>query len=608
MAADRSGQTEACMQESKDEGPAKAGRTHWGSRTGFVLAAAGSAVGLGNIWKFPYITGENGGGLFVLIYLVCIALVGLPILIAEIMIGRAAQAQPVEAFKRLQGGPTGWSAVGWLGVVAGFLILSFYIVVAGWAMDYTLKSVVGFTNPISQKAEDAAVVYRGTVGVDSMRDTLIAQEASEPTEDAVRAWRRQFAPSTWEAWEVYERAASKPGVDHELILQDPLIKAAYEAVSPELADREAAVDEAKATAAASVAALSDDEVREAATTLKRRSIISGEVTDVFMGLLKDGWTSTFWAAIFMFLTILVVASGVGAGIERTCRVLMPLLMLFIVFLVVYGFFQPGFGQAVSFVFSPDPNELEPRGVLEALGHAFFTLSLGMGAMVTYGSYQRRGGGGLMGESVSIAIFDTSIALLACLMMFPIIFSYGQDPSSGPGLVFMSMPLAFAEMGELGMMLGIVFFGLLVFAALTSAISLLEVVASYLIDAHAWSRPKAAWTLGGVIFAFGIITAFANSAGFRMTSWLPGYGQSFFDTMDLLTSNWMLPLGGLLIAIYAGWIMPARIRNAELSDLSGPVATGWLFLVRFVAPLLVVVVLLDKVGLIDVNEISFQLMH
>ncbi len=596
------------MQESKEPGPATAGRSHWGSRTGFILAAAGSAVGLGNIWKFPYITGENGGGLFVLIYLVCIALVGLPILIAEIMIGRAAQAQPVEAFKRLQGGPTGWSAVGWLGVVAGFLILSFYIVVAGWAMDYTLKSVVGFTNPIGKKAEDAALVYRATEPIASMRAALVQQEASEPVERAVKGWRRQFAPSTWEHWEDYEQASAKPAVNHDLLLEDPHIRAAFNTVSPALPARDAAVADARAAATARIAELSDEEAREAATTLKRRSTISSEVTSVFMGLLQDGWTSTFWAAIFMFLTILVVASGVGAGIERTCRVLMPLLLLFICFLVVYGFFQPGFGQAVSFVFSPDPNELEPRGVLEALGHAFFTLSLGMGAMMTYGSYQRRGAGGLMGESVSIAIFDTAIALLACLMMFPIIFSYGQDPSSGPGLVFMSMPLAFAEMGELGMMLGIVFFGLLVFAALTSAISLLEVVASYLIDAHQWSRPKAAWTLGGVIFAFGIITAFANSAGFKMTSWLPGYGQSFFDTMDLLTSNWMLPLGGLLIAVYAGWIMPARLRNAELSDLSGPVASGWLFLVRFVAPLLVVVVLLDKVGLIDVNEISFHLMH
>ncbi len=587
---------------------AKATRAHWGSRTGFILAAAGSAVGLGNIWKFPYITGENGGGLFVIIYLVCIALVGLPILIAEIMIGRSAQAQPVLAFRKLQGGPTGWSLVGWLGIIAGFIILSFYIVVAGWAMDYTLKSVVGFTNPIGQKASETALVYKATEPLESMRIELAEHAAAEPIEHAVKGWRRQFAPSTWEHWQNYQKASAVDGVNSSILLENPAMKAAFDTVGPALPARDAAKAEARAAATLKIAEMSDEDVREAATTLKRRSIISSEVMSVFMGLLGDGWTSTFWAGIFMFLTILVVASGVGAGIERACRVLMPLLLLFILFLVVYGFFQPGFGRAVTFVFNPDPNELEPRGVLEALGHAFFTLSLGMGAMLTYGSYQRRGSGGLLGQSVAIAVLDTAIALLACLMMFPIIFSYGQDPSSGPGLVFMSMPLAFAEMGELGMMLGIVFFGLLVFAALTSAISLLEVVASYLIDAHDWARPKAAWTLGAIIFGFGIITAFANSAGFKMTSWLPGYGQSFFDTMDLLTSNWMLPLGGLLIAIYAGWIMPARLRKAELTDLSGPVAAGWLFLIRFVAPLLVLIVLLDKIGVIDVNEISFQLMH
>ena len=171
--------------------PSGPGRGHWGSRIGFILAASGSAVGLGNIWKFPYITGENGGGLFVLIYLICIALVGLPILVAEIMIGRAARAQPVEAFKRLQGGTTVWSAVGWLSVVSGFLILSFYVVVAGWAMDYTLKSVVGFTNPIGERAEETSLVYRATEPVDQMRITLTENIAEEPVADAIQSWKRR---------------------------------------------------------------------------------------------------------------------------------------------------------------------------------------------------------------------------------------------------------------------------------------------------------------------------------------------------------------------------------------------------------------------------------
>ncbi|MEE2718255.1 MAG: sodium-dependent transporter [Planctomycetota bacterium] len=584
-------------------------RGHWATRTGFILAAAGSAIGLGNIWKFPYIAGENGGGLFVLIYLLCIALVGLPILIAEIMIGRAAQAQPVEAFRKLQGGRTGWSVVGWLGVVAGFIILSFYIVVAGWAMDYTLKSVVGFTNEIGASAQKEAMVYRATESIDSMRASLAEDEANLKLDSAEKSWRRQFSPSTWETYQDYTAAIGTANLDSsERLLADPATAAALATVTARRGELDAAQASIREAAAAKIDAMTEDEVLDAAETLKRRQTIRDDVTTLFLNLLGDGWTSTFWACIFMFSTILIVATGVGGGIERACRILMPLLMTCIVAMVIYGFFQPGFGRAVEFVFSPDPTSLEPRGVLEALGHAFFTLSLGMGCMITYGSYQRSSSGGLAGESVAIAGFDTVIAILACLMMFPIIFSYGQDPSSGPGLVFMSMPLAFAEMGKLGMLLGIVFFGLLVFAALTSAISLLEVTASYLIDAKKWSRHRAAWTMGGAIFVVGIITAFANSQGFLMSSWLPGFGQSFFDTMDLLTSNWMLPLGGLFIAIYAGWVMPERIRRAELSDLNGGLAATWLFLVRFVAPLLVIVVLLDKIGLIDVNEISFNLMN
>lgn len=584
-------------------------RGHWATRTGFILAAAGSAIGLGNIWKFPYIAGENGGGLFVLIYLLCIALVGLPILIAEIMIGRAAQAQPVEAFRKLQGGRTGWSVVGWLGVVAGFIILSFYIVVAGWAMDYTLKSVVGFTNEIGASAQKEAMKYRAGASIDSMRATLVEDGVRLEIDSAQKAWRRQFSPSTWETFQTYVAVTndSTPN-ERERLLAVPATAAAVATVTERQSELDATETAIRDAATAEINAMTEGEVLDAAETLKRRQTIRDEVTALFLGLLGDGWTSTFWACIFMFSTILIVATGVGGGIERACRILMPLLMTCIVAMVVYGFFQPGFGRAVEFVFSPDPTSLEPRGVLEALGHAFFTLSLGMGCMITYGSYQRSSSGGLAGESVAIAGFDTVIAILACLMMFPIIFSYGQDPSSGPGLVFMSMPLAFAEMGKLGMLLGIVFFGLLVFAALTSAISLLEVTASYLIDAKKWSRPRAAWTMGGAIFVVGIVTAFANSQGFLMSSWLPGFGQSFFDTMDLLTSNWMLPLGGLFIAIYAGWVMPERIRRAELSDLNGGLAAAWLFLVRFVAPLLVIVVLLDKIGLIDVNEISFNLMN
>jgi len=304
--------------------------------------------------------------------------------------------------------------------------------------------------------------------------------------------------------------------------------------------------------------------------------------------------------------VLIVAGGISGGIERACRILLPALLVLILVMVVYGFFQPGFAAAADFVLRPDATRLLPSSVLEALGQAFFTLSLGMGAMITYGSYQRaearRAGNGLVGESIAIAGIDTAIALLACLMIFPIIFSFGQAPSQGPGLVFISMPLAFSEIGAGGMLLSILFFGLLFFAALTSSISLLEVIVSYFIDERDWSRTKATWILGAVVLAFGLPSAFAYDPNFIMSGWAPSYGVEFLDTMDHLASNWMLPAGGLLIAIYAGWFMPKRVRDAQLDGLGAPILLGWLLLIRFVAPALVIAVLLQKVGILNIDNL------
>ncbi len=621
-------------------------RGQWGTKAGFILAAAGSAVGLGNLWKFPYITGENGGGLFVLIYLICIAFVGIPIMMAEIMVGRSAQKQPVVAFETIQKKKTAWTIVGWMGVCAGFVILSYYIVVAGWAMDYTLKSVTNFTGAIHENAEVTGKEYRATVALDEMRRMLVLREAEREWKDPIALAQRDVKPSAWDDYDLYSAGLVAANVSnpkeynaiintwegqedlYETIMGVPLPPAmtidqtdAFRDVNAVLregnqfanniakaelifASIETIKQEHLIESYSKYTKLDDKHLRDEAEAVTRRSEIFSNVETAFVNLATDGWTATFWAAIFMLITILVVAGGVGAGIERTCKILMPTLLVLILVMVAFAATTTGFREAISFVFKPDPNKLQASGVLEALGHAFFTLSLGMGAMITYGSYQKSKGA-LVSQSITIAMLDTGIALLACLMIFPITFTYGQEPSAGPGLVFMSMPLAFAEIGRGGILLSVLFFGLLVFAAITSTVSLLEVVASYFIDKLHWTRKRAAWTFGSIIFGLSIPSAFAMDPNFVMHGWKASFDINFFDTLDYLASNWLLPLGGLFIAIYAGWAMPKKMRNAELEGTASILIMGWLVLIKFVAPIMIILVLAEKVKILDANEIFYS---
>lgn len=458
-----------------------ASRGEWNSRMGFILAAAGSAVGLGNVWKFPYITGENGGGLFVLIYLVCIALVGLPILIAEIMLGRSTQKSPVGAFRALSKKGSPWVSVGWLGVLAAFVILSFYSVVAGWAMHYIYLSISG----------------------------------------------------------------------------------AFDGQSAE------------------------------------------QIGKVFGAVYSDTGLNLGWHVGFMIITMGIVLGGVKGGVERASRILMPLLMVMMIGLLVKAITMEGFGPAADFVFGLHTDKLTSASVLEALGHSFFTLSLGMGAMLTYGSYLSRQED-IVASGIIISIFDTGIALLACLVLFPITFSYGMEPSAGPGLVFASIPIAFSQMPG-GQVLSAVFFMLLTFAALTSAISLLEVAAAYFIDERGWSRSKATLTTGGIILALGVPSALSGGtemfgSGFASATasvFGEGHGKNWFDLFDYLASNWMLPLGGMGIALFTAWRVSDRAREQGFkagSSLSG-MFWGWIFLLRYIVPVAVGAVFLHAIGLI-----------
>ncbi len=459
-------------------------RGMWGTRLGFILAAAGSAVGLGNIWKFPYITGENGGGYFVLIYLVCIAVVGLPIMIAEVLMGRATQTTPVRAFGELAGKAGAWKLVGWMGVAAGFVILSYYSVVAGWSANYLLMSVCHF-----------------------------------------------FADK-----------------------------------SPE------------------------------------------EIEGLFGTLYTAGDINLFWHFAFMAATFGIVVAGIKGGIERWSRVLMPIMFVLLVLLAIRAATMPGIWDALAFLFLPHADSLKPSSVLEALGHAFFTLSVGMGAMLTYGSYLRRESN-IVTSSAWITLLDTAVAIAACIAIYPILFTFGMDPKAGPGLVFQSMPILFSQMTA-GLLLAILFFALLLFAALTSAISLLEVVTSTIIDNLGWSRRKAAGAAAGAIFLFGVPSALAGS-GELFGAWGELFGKNFFDTMDYLASNWMLPLGGLMIAIFVGWFMNGQRRREELLAGTPEAQRGlwsglyavWLLVLRFAVPLLVLLVLLNKIGVLPTEWVD-----
>lgn len=449
----------------------EADRGHWGSRLGFILAATGSAVGLGNIWKFPYITGEYGGGVFVLVYLVCIALVGLPVLIAEVIIGRAAQLSPASAFDELarregrKPMPL-WGLVGWLGVLSGFVILSFYSVVAGWSLHYTYLA---------------------------MSNSFSSMDAKQ-------------------------------------------------------------------------------------------------IEALFGQVFASAPINLFWHTVVMGVTVSIVLGGVRGGIETAVKFLMPALLILMAGLFVDGLLQPGFWDGLMFVFAPRAENMTTEGFLEALGHAFFTLSLGMGAMLTYGSYLRTDDD-VPGSSFAIAIMDTFVALAACMIIFPVIFSFDDlEPSAGPGLVFVSIPVALSQLTA-GPLLNLVFFALLFFAALSSAISLLEVVASTAIDKFGWNRRRATLLVALLIYLVGIPSALTGSTEVFSEGWASIFGKSYFDSFDWLSSAVLLPLGGFLIAVYAGWVLPEDLRRDEFCRGSTFASQYgiWLFFVRWVSPVAILIV-------------------
>ncbi|PNK61379.1 sodium-dependent transporter [Psychrobacter sp. FDAARGOS_221] len=446
----------------------KQNHAQWSSRMGFILAAVGSAVGLGNIWKFPYMVGESGGAVFVLVYLLCIALIGFPILVAEWMIGRRGQKNPMDSYSAVaasEGKSTSWGFIGMVGILGAFIILSFYSVIGGWALNYMTKIAGGQFS-----------------GLDS---------------DAVEA--------------------------------------------------------------------------------------------VFNTMLASPSTLTIWHTVFMLITGIIVALGVTNGIERAAKVLIPLLGVLLLVIVGYNLMNGGFGEAVTYLFSPDLTKLTGEGssdiVLSALGHAFFTLSLGMGIMIAYGSYLGNDVS-LLSMARTVVILDTVIALAAGLAIFPIIFSNGMDPAAGPGLIFVSLPIAFGSMSA-GLVLGTLFFLLITFAALTSSISLIEPSIEFLEERTPMSRTMSVIVASIAIWLLGV----AALLSFNVWSDVMIMGNNIFDFLDKLTSKFMLPIAGLAATIFVGWVMNQDSVRSELG-LSGGSWTLWQIIAKFVAPIGVIIVFIN----------------
>lgn len=454
----------------------EAGREQWSGQGIFILAVTGSTVGLSNFWTFPYITGENGGGAFLLVYVLCILLVGIPVMIAELMLGRYGGCNPARSMRALaacENAARGWSLVGWTGLLAGFLALSYYSVIAGWAMAYVFRTGSG--------------LFTGQ------------------TVDGVHS--------------------------------------------------------------------------------------------VFTNLVDQPERLLAWHTLFMLMTTLVIARGLREGLEAALRSLMPLLFLLLLVLAGFAWHSGAYSKGVNMMFHFDFSRISQQAVLAAVGQAFFTLSLGRGAIMMYGARLPEHVP-IVSSVFVVALLDTLVALLAGVIVYSIILANGLDPDKGAALVFQTLPLAFGHM-PYGAFFGMLFFVLLVLAAWSSSISLLEPSVAWLIEVWGMSRIRAAMLAGAAVWSVGLVTIFSLNlwSGFHPLAGIREFRNStVFDLLDFLTAGILLPLGGLLIAIFSGWIMSRESSARELGPHARFIYPLWRFIVRYVAPPGILVVLLHAIHL------------
>ena len=443
------------------------------SGTGFLLAAIGAAVGLGNIWKFPYMLGVNGGAAFVLIYLVATAFIAAPVMVGEMLLGKYGRESAPSTFRKIalevRSSPA-WRYVGWLGIVTLFLVLSFFSVIAGWSIAYIFKTASGaFTG---QSAEQVGAIF-------------------------------------------------------------------------------------------------------------------GE-------FLHKPATLIGWHALFMAATVFIVSRGIKGGIEKAATIMMPALFLMLVGLVIYGMFAGEFGQALTYLFSPDFSKITPQVTLSAFGQAFFSVNVGVGALLTYAAYLPDDAN-IVRSSIVVAIGDTLVALLAGLMIFPIVFAHDLDPTQGPGLIFVTLSTAFGNMPG-GAIIGAVFFTLVFVAALSSSLSMLEVCVSRFAESDSISRPKAAVMAGIAIFFVGFITlgSFNVMEDVRLLGSIERFANMTpFDLLDFAITNVLMPVGAMLYAIFIGWFLTSDLVLTALSIPDGRLFQSWRFLMRYVVPIAILAIFVSN---------------
>lgn len=439
------------------------------SRFGLIAAVGGSVVGLGNIWRFPYLAGENGGAAFILVYIIICFLISVPIMISELSIGRAGQSNAVNSFRKIAPG-TKWEYAGLLGVIASVVMISFYSVVAGWSLEFLKESL-------------------------------------------------------------FNGFADKSSV----------------------------------------------EIREGLTSF-----------------INSGWRPVMWTVIFIIVTCVVVLSGIEKGIERYSKIMMPLIVLILLGMFFYSFTMSGFNEGVEFLLKPDFSKITPSVILQALGQSFFSLSLGMGAMITYGSYVKKETN--LGQLAStVSLMDMSVAILSGLAIFPAVFSMGINPTSGPDLVFITLPGVFNQMPG-GYFISIIFFFLLFMAAITSSVSMIEVIAAYMKEEFKIKRRWGIFITACIALCTGTLSALSQVEG----SGLKLLGMNFFDFFDNLSATYLLPIGGFLTVIFVGWFLKKDIFKNEVTSEGRYKAKALpviCFLIKFVAPVVILLLFFNLIGLI-----------